>query len=82
MLSLNGVFFIKKTPFFHHLVPFLTAIIVLIACLQQLEPLEQLDDYGNLCLVFEGQIKAWQAQKLSSSVISVTSITAKQAMVP
>ena len=55
MLSLNGVWFIKKTPYFRHLVPFLTAIIVLIACLQQLEPLKQLNESGNLCLVLEGQ---------------------------
>jgi nitrate reductase NapAB chaperone NapD len=45
----------QKNPYFHHLVPFLTAIIVFIACLQQLEPLKQLDESGNLCLVFEGQ---------------------------
>jgi len=63
MLSLNGVCFIKKTPFFHHLVPFLTTIIVLIACLQQLQPLEQLDDYGNLCLVFEGQDQGMASSK-------------------
>ena len=63
MLSLNGVWFIKKTPFFHHLVPFLTAIIVLIACLQQLEPLKQLDESGNLCLVFEGQDQGMASSK-------------------